>query len=110
MAAADDDGAITQAGIVTLFDGGIKGVAIDVSDRQPIEFLMADQAMLAATRTTPGAVTGKGVGAAAAAGLAHGHSQAAPRTPLESPWRGGRMRVARRSENTKGRISPGRLS
>ena len=30
----------------------------------------------------------------------HGHSQAAPRTPLESPWTGGRRRVTTRSEKT----------
>ena len=29
-----------------------------------------------------------------------GHSQAAPRTPLESPWSGGTSRVSTRSENT----------
>ena len=28
------------------------------------------------------------------------HSQAAPRTPLESPWRGGSNKVSTRSENT----------
>ena len=32
--------------------------------------------------------------------LPGGHSQAAPLTPLESPWRGDTSRVSTRSENT----------
>lgn len=37
---------------------------------------------------------------APAAGSTSGQSQAAPRTPLESPWRGGRSGVSTRSEKT----------
>src|SRR5687767_11845938 len=39
-----------------------------------------------------------------------GHSQAAPRTPLESPWRAGTIGVSAESEKTKDSTSGGTRS
>ena len=62
-----------------------------------------DQPRRAAGAAAPALRGGSVEGAAIAAQRAHrassgGHNQAAPRTPLESPWSGGRRRVTTRSE------------
>ena len=41
---ADDERHVSKARVVALFDGGIKGVAIDVGDGELVQFWMADEA------------------------------------------------------------------
>jgi|SRR5271169_247215 len=84
-------------------DGGIKRVAIDMRDRQGAEFGMADQPRRAAGGAALGLLGSSFEGAAITAQRAHGassggHNHAAPRTPLDAPWTGGRRGVATRSE------------
>ena len=96
-APADDHGLVTQGRIISLFHTGVKGIAIDMGDRQPLEFVVGNQPRRAAVRAArrPLGADGQAVAAERAhAGSPGGHSQAAPRTPLESPWRGGRILVA----------------
>ena len=89
-AASDHDRSIGEVRPVAFLDRGVKGVAIDVGDRQCVKRGMMDLARRAA-RATPPARGGRDCkGAAIAARCRHPsssgrHSQAAPRTPLESP-------------------------
>src|SRR5208282_4916089 len=100
---ADDDGAFAEVGPVTLLDRSVKSVAIDMSYRQGVECGVADLAGRTAITAALAASRGSGKGAAIAAQRSHHpspgrHSQAAPRTPLESPWTGGSRRLITRSE------------
>jgi hypothetical protein len=97
-AAADDHGTIGEIGPFAFFDCGIKGVAIDMGDRQGVERGVRNQARRAAVAAPLGGRRREGEGAAIAAQRHHHsssgrHSEAAPRTPLESPWTGGSRRV-----------------
>ena len=85
--------------IVALFDGRIEGVAVEMGDGERVELGMGGDAPAAAGGAARGALFR--VGETVAAEGAHcgsrglcGHSQAAPRTPLESPWRFFTMRDA----------------
>ena len=102
-AAADDDRAVRQFGSVALFDRGIKRVAIDMRDRQRAECGVMDQPRRATGGATLALLGGSFEGAAITAQRAHGassggHNHAAPRTPLDAPWSGGKRGVATRSE------------
>ena len=104
LAAADDQRLVAQGGIVALFDGGIEGIAIEMGDRERVQFGMEFQAWPMTSRTARCAF-GCGSVAVAAEAFAHGlsspgQSQAAPRTPLESPWRLRASRVTTVSEKT----------
>ena len=44
LAAADDHRQVGEPGIVALLDAGIEGVAVDMGDRQRIQFRMAGHA------------------------------------------------------------------
>jgi hypothetical protein len=109
MAAADDHRAIPQAWIVAFLDGGVERIAIDMRDRKEVQFGVLDAAPFAALDAAPPRRKRRRR-AAAAATSAHCHNQAAPRTPLESPCRGGIIRVASRSEKTRGTRSGGTRS
>ena len=100
---ADDDRAVRQFGSVALFDARIKRIAIDMRDGQRAKFGMADQPGRPAGDATFPSLGGSFVGTAIAAqrvqgGSSGAHNHAAPRTPLEAPWTGGRKGVATRSE------------
>ena len=88
--AADDHGSDGEFGPFAPLDRGIKGVAIDMGDRQCVKRGMMDLPRRAA-RVAPLVRGGRDCkGAAIAAQRRHPsssgrHSQAAPRTPLESP-------------------------
>ena len=53
VSAANDDRLVGKFGIVPFFDGGVKGVAIDMGDAEIIEFVMVDE-----TRAAAGAAAG----------------------------------------------------
>src|SRR5262249_59395111 len=110
MTSADDGGLIAQAGIVTLLHAGVEGVAVDMRYGQPFQFRMGDETGRSAGRAArrPLCRDRQAISAERTHWRSPGfHSQAAPRTPLESPWRGGKIRVATWSEKTWGRISAG---
>ena len=44
LAAADDDGLVHQARVVAFLDGGVEGVAVDVGERQLVDFAVVDEA------------------------------------------------------------------
>src|SRR6266851_5296452 len=101
--AANDDRTIGKVGPVAFFDRGIKGVTIDMRDRQFVERGMRDEAGRSAIVAALAARRRSGERAAIAAQRRYHfssgcHSQAAPRTPLEAPWTGGSSRVTTRSE------------
>ena len=48
LAAADDDRLVGQFGAIALFHGGVEGVAVDMGERQAVEFVVARQARAAA--------------------------------------------------------------
>jgi hypothetical protein len=103
--AADNDRAVRGLGPIALFHRCVKGVAIDMSDRQVVQLRVADEPRRAARSATFLDAGRWPKRSAIAAERAHcvsfnGHSHAAPRTPLEAPWTGGRRRVATRSEKT----------
>src|ERR1700758_3660603 len=80
-----------------------EGVAIDMCHPEGREFSMADEPRRSAGIAPSARSCSGGECAAVAAQIRHGtssgcHNQAAPRTPLESPWTGGKSRVATRSE------------
>src|SRR6202035_309823 len=94
---------------VARLDRGVERVTIDMGDRQRVELGMLDKAGRPATLAAARAGGNGRQRAALAAQRAHGvpsgaspgdHSQAAPRTPLASPWLGGSRRVTTSSENT----------
>src|SRR6185437_17129361 len=102
---ADDQRPVEQLGMVALLDAGVEGIAIDMGERQRSEFVMGDKARRAAGAAAPARRRRLGEHGAIATQHRHGassapHSQAAPRTPLASPWRGGTSCVAMWSENT----------
>src|SRR6202023_1340638 len=70
LAAADDYGLVGERWIVALLDGGIKGVAIDVRDRECVEIAMAQPPRRAAGGAAPGSL--RHVAAAIAAEAGHG--------------------------------------
>ncbi len=92
-AAADNDRLVGEARVVALFDTGVEGIAIEMRDGERAELAMADHARRAAIPAPLGDGSGIAVARlgsrAIAAQTVHaagsGHSQAAPRTPLESP-------------------------
>ena len=75
---ANNQGLVGERGIVTLFDGGVEGVAIDMGDGEGIQLGMADDAAVAAGRADGGVA---GIGEAVAAqgrcplGRCAGHGQ-----------------------------------
>jgi len=89
-AASDDDRSTGEVGPVALLDHAVKGVAIGVDNQERVKRSMVDLARRAA-RVAPLAPDRRGcerVAIAAQRGHASSsgrHSQAAPRTPLESP-------------------------
>ena len=93
LAAADDHGLVGQRRIVALLDRRVKRVAIQMCDGELVQFRMRDDAMAAALLASRRAI--RDIAKAIAAERAHfsGHSHAAPRTPLESPWRFFRIAV-----------------
>src|SRR5262249_39120747 len=107
---ADDDRLVLQGGIVALLDTGVESVAVDMGDGEVLELAMGDDARRAAGRAAGRLAADLQAVAAQRLHTASSgrQSQAAPRTPLASPWRGGRIRAATRSEKTWRRISSGR--
>jgi hypothetical protein len=91
LATADDYRLVGERRVVAFLDAGVKGVAIEMRDRERIELGVAEQASRAAGPAAPvGGLGPRLPRRAIAANPAHreprtGHSQAAPRTPLESP-------------------------
>ena len=90
-AAADDDRLLGEFRPVALFHRRVKGVAIEVRNREVGQLVMRDEARRAAfgaafrrgrRRCQGGAVAAQSRGHSRSSG---GHSQAAPRSPLESP-------------------------
>jgi hypothetical protein len=63
MAAADDDRLIGQTGIIAFLDSGEKCIAIDVNDRQSIQFRVGDRAFGFARRASIGMIDIKDPGA-----------------------------------------------
>ena len=92
--AAHDHRLVQQRRIVALLDGGIERVAIHMRDGKRFEFGMRKDAMAAACAAAFGRLSRVGQTIAAErthrgspSGSPSRHSHAAPRTPLESPWR-----------------------
>ena len=74
LAAADDQRLVGERRIVALFDRGVEGVAIDMRERQVVEFGMTDEAGRAATGATRAGLRRVGQAIAAEAGR-HGTSR-----------------------------------
>ena len=109
-AAADNDREVPQFGPVALLHRSIEGVAIHMGKRQTPKFIMGQDAWRRAGRTTghggwpgPEAIPAKRLHSS-------GQSQAAPRTPEESPCRAGRIGVTKLSEKTWLATTPGRAT
>ena len=93
LAAADDDRLVADGRIVALLDAGIEGGAVDMGDGKLIQLVVNEDPGRAAGRAALGlpvdsrqAIPAKAVQSASSGR----QSQAAPRTPLESPYRAGR--------------------
>src|SRR6185503_19165921 len=99
---ADDHRLVGEVRPVALLDAGVESIAVDMGEEQVVEIVMGDQpGRVAAAAAAAGIAAGRQRQAVAAEPAhprslpiaAGGHSQAAPRTPLESPCRGGTMRT-----------------
>src|SRR6185369_6182631 len=113
LAPADDHRLVPQLRPVTLLHRGVEGVAVHVGDGEAGELLVRHHARRGAVRAS--AHRGLALPEAVAAERLHGtgssgQSQAAPRTPEESPCTAWRIGVSKTSEKTCGAIAPGRRS